>query len=187
MGLTAGFRPHFIGGNNHLPDASAPAPVHPLTTDYLAEPRRRKFSTIIIRRFVRVQRRSRTAPLALRGGHGRHLCRRSDGRKQRPSGKDTCTRTARDPTALEALKSSDLLEVVVFPIESVFATVRHRTVRTKGALSAKTAKLMVFKLVNAVAKTWRRLKGEISCRKSSKASNSKTASRSSKCRLTTPP
>ena len=46
------------------------------------------------------------------------------------------------------------------PIESVFATVRHRTVRTKGALSAKTAKLMVFKLVDAAAKTWRRLKGE---------------------------
>jgi putative transposase len=46
------------------------------------------------------------------------------------------------------------------PIESVFATVRHRTVRTKGALSAKTARLMVFKLVNAAAKTWRRLKGE---------------------------
>ena len=46
------------------------------------------------------------------------------------------------------------------PIESVFATVRHRTVRTKGTLSAKTAKLMVFKLVDAAAKTWRRLKGE---------------------------
>ena len=46
------------------------------------------------------------------------------------------------------------------PIESVFATVRHRTVRTKGALSATTAKLMVFKLVIAAAKTWRRLKGE---------------------------
>ena len=46
------------------------------------------------------------------------------------------------------------------PIESVFATVRHRTVRTKGALSATTAKLMVFKLVAAAAKTWRRLKGE---------------------------
>jgi putative transposase len=46
------------------------------------------------------------------------------------------------------------------PIESIFATVRHRTVRTKGTLSAKTAKLMVFKLVNAAAKTWRRLKGE---------------------------
>jgi transposase-like protein len=45
------------------------------------------------------------------------------------------------------------------PIESVFATVRHRTVRTRGALSQKTAKLMVFKLVQAAAKTWRRLKG----------------------------
>jgi len=46
------------------------------------------------------------------------------------------------------------------PIESVFATVRHRTVRTKGSLSQRTAKLMVFKLVAAAAKTWRRLKGE---------------------------
>ena len=46
------------------------------------------------------------------------------------------------------------------PIESVFATVRHRTVRTRGSLSPKTAKLMVFKLVSAAAKTWRRLKGE---------------------------
>jgi putative transposase len=42
------------------------------------------------------------------------------------------------------------------PIESVFATVRHRTVRTKGALSQDTARLMVFKLVTAAAKTWRR-------------------------------
>ena len=46
------------------------------------------------------------------------------------------------------------------PIESVFATVRHRTVRTKGALSQDTARLMVFKLVMAAAKTWRRPKGE---------------------------
>ena len=45
------------------------------------------------------------------------------------------------------------------PIESVFATFRHRTVRTKGVLSQKTAKLMVFMLVQAAAKTWRRLKG----------------------------
>ena len=37
------------------------------------------------------------------------------------------------------------------PIESVFATVRHRTVRTKGALSQTTAKLMVFKLVQTAA------------------------------------
>src|SRR6202142_4591858 len=45
------------------------------------------------------------------------------------------------------------------PIESVFATVRHRTVRTKGSLSPRTARLMVFKLVIAASKTWRRLKG----------------------------
>ena len=46
------------------------------------------------------------------------------------------------------------------PVESVFATVRHRTVRIKGALSQKTARLMVFKLVMAASKTWRHLKGE---------------------------
>ena len=46
------------------------------------------------------------------------------------------------------------------PIESVFATVRPRTVRTKGSLSPTTARLMVFKLIMAAAKTWRRLIGE---------------------------
>lgn len=45
------------------------------------------------------------------------------------------------------------------PIESVFATVRHRTVRSKGCLSHKTALAMVFKLVTAASKTWRRLSG----------------------------
>jgi transposase-like protein len=45
------------------------------------------------------------------------------------------------------------------PIESVFATVRHRTVRTKGSLSPTTARLMVFRLVIAASATWRRLKG----------------------------
>ena len=45
------------------------------------------------------------------------------------------------------------------PVESVFATVRHRTVRTKGALSQKTVKLMVFTLVRAASKKWRRLNG----------------------------
>jgi putative transposase len=53
-----------------------------------------------------------------------------------------------------------ILIPVTNPIESVFATVRHRTVRTKGALSQVTARLMVFKLVMTAAKTWRRLKGE---------------------------
>ena len=33
------------------------------------------------------------------------------------------------------------------PIESTFATVRHRTIRAKGCLSNKTALAMVFKLV----------------------------------------
>lgn len=46
-------------------------------------------------------------------------------------------------------------------IESIFATVRHQTVPTKGALSATTAKLMVRKLIMAESKTWRRLNGEI--------------------------
>ena len=46
------------------------------------------------------------------------------------------------------------------PIESVFATVRHRAVRMKGALSQNTARLMVFKLVMAASKTWRRLRGQ---------------------------
>jgi len=38
------------------------------------------------------------------------------------------------------------------PIESVFATVRHRTVRTKGSLSPQTVRLMVFKLIDAASK-----------------------------------
>ena len=46
------------------------------------------------------------------------------------------------------------------PIESAFATVRHHTVRMKGALSQDTARLMVFKLVMAASKSWRRLQGQ---------------------------
>ena len=45
------------------------------------------------------------------------------------------------------------------PIESTFATVRHRTIRSKGCLSNKTALAMVFKLVEAAQKGWRRLRG----------------------------
>ena len=45
------------------------------------------------------------------------------------------------------------------PIESTFATVRHRTIRSKGCLSNKTALAMVFKLAEAAQKSWRRLKG----------------------------
>lgn len=45
------------------------------------------------------------------------------------------------------------------PIESTFATVRHRTIRAKGCLSNKTALAMVFKIADAAQKGWRRLNG----------------------------
>jgi len=45
------------------------------------------------------------------------------------------------------------------PIESTFATVRHRTIRSRGCLSNKTALAMIFKLAQAAEKSWRRLKG----------------------------
>ena len=35
------------------------------------------------------------------------------------------------------------------PIESTFATVRHRTIRSKGCMSNRTALAIVFKLVEA--------------------------------------
>jgi putative transposase len=44
-------------------------------------------------------------------------------------------------------------------IESSFATVRHRTMRSKGCLSNKTALAMIFKLAEAAEQTWRRLDG----------------------------
>jgi len=68
------------------------------------------------------------------------------------------------------------------PIERVFATVRHRTVRTKGALSQKTAKLTVFTLIQAASKNGCASKAETSCQKSSKVSKSTTVSK----RPTTP-
>ncbi|MGY2937638.1 hypothetical protein ACVWZ6_007240 [Bradyrhizobium sp. GM6.1] len=48
---------------------------------------------------------------------------------------------------------------VTNPIESTFATVRHRTIRSKGCLSNKTALAMVFKLLEAAQRSWRRLDG----------------------------
>jgi transposase-like protein len=46
------------------------------------------------------------------------------------------------------------------PIESTFATVRHRTTRAKGCLSDDTGVIMVFKLINAAQSSWRRLDGQ---------------------------
>jgi Transposase, Mutator family len=45
------------------------------------------------------------------------------------------------------------------PIESTFSTVRHRTIRSKGCRSNKTALAMVFKLLEGAQKSWRRLDG----------------------------
>ena len=45
------------------------------------------------------------------------------------------------------------------PIESTFATVRLRTVKTKGCLSRKTALAMVFKLILRARRKWRKLDG----------------------------
>jgi putative transposase len=46
------------------------------------------------------------------------------------------------------------------PIESTFATVRHRTTRAKGCLSHDTGMIMVFKLIVAAQSSWRRLDGQ---------------------------
>ncbi len=46
------------------------------------------------------------------------------------------------------------------PIESTFATVRHRTKRSKGCLSYEIAKIMVFKMIEAAQKSWRKLDGQ---------------------------
>jgi transposase-like protein len=45
------------------------------------------------------------------------------------------------------------------PIESTFATVRHRTVKTRGCVSRESRLSMVFKLAVAAEQRWRRLKG----------------------------
>ncbi len=45
------------------------------------------------------------------------------------------------------------------PIESTFATVRHRTRRTKGCGSRSATLMMVYKLTNEAEKHWRRLNG----------------------------
>ena len=46
------------------------------------------------------------------------------------------------------------------PIESTFATVRHRTTQTKGCLSRKTGLAMAFKLMMSAQKKWRKLDGQ---------------------------
>ncbi len=45
------------------------------------------------------------------------------------------------------------------PIESTFATVRHRTKRSKGCLSRAKTRIIVFKLIKAAEKNWLKLRG----------------------------
>jgi hypothetical protein len=54
---------------------------------------------------------------------------------------------------------TNTLEFSPSPNENTFATVRHRTIRSKGCLSNRTALTMVFKLLEAAQKSWRRLDG----------------------------
>jgi transposase-like protein len=83
------------------------------------------------------------------------------------------TFSAKYPAAAECLKK-DRTELLAFydfpaehwihlrttnPIESVFATVRLRTDKTRGAGSRCACLTMVFKLMQSAAKTWRLLNG----------------------------
>lgn len=45
------------------------------------------------------------------------------------------------------------------PIENTFATVRHRTGKTKGCLSRKTGLAMAFKLMMSAQSKWRKPDG----------------------------
>ena len=45
------------------------------------------------------------------------------------------------------------------PIESTFATIRHRTRQTKGCGSRLATLTMVFKLAQSAEKRWRKLRG----------------------------
>jgi transposase-like protein len=81
--------------------------------------------------------------------------------------------TAKYPKAVEKIRK-DRDELLAFydfpaehwqhvrttnPIESTFATVRHRTTRTRNCLSRATFLGMAFKLIEAAEQSWRRIRG----------------------------
>ena len=72
------------------------------------------------------------------------------------------------------------------PIESTFATVRHRAIRSKGCLSNKTALAMIFKLAQAAENSWHRLKGHAQLPKVIRGVKFKDDASSSRCRLIPP-
>ncbi len=45
------------------------------------------------------------------------------------------------------------------PIESTFATIRHRTDQAKGCVSRNTMLAMIYKLGMSAEKRWRKLRG----------------------------
>ena len=45
------------------------------------------------------------------------------------------------------------------PIESTFATIRHRTKQAKGCVSRTTMLAMIYKLGMSAEKRWRRIRG----------------------------
>ena len=45
-------------------------------------------------------------------------------------------------------------------IESTFATVRHRTVKSRGCFSRDTIMMSVFKLIKEAEKNWKKLYGQ---------------------------
>ena len=83
------------------------------------------------------------------------------------------TREARYPKAVEKLEKDrdSLLAFYDFPaehwqhirttnaIESTFATVRHRTSRTRNCVSRSTFLGLAFKLIEEAEKSWRRIRG----------------------------
>ncbi len=80
---------------------------------------------------------------------------------------------AKHPKAVECLKKDRALLLAFYgfpaehwthiqtgnPIESTFATIRHRTTRTQNCVSRNTLLGLVFQLALAAQKSWRRLDG----------------------------
>ena len=72
------------------------------------------------------------------------------------------------------------------PIESTFATVRHRTVKTKGCLSRKTALAMAFKLIK-LSCAQRKIGGSWTTQIRSPKLSKECRSRAGSNKLNTPP
>jgi hypothetical protein len=96
------------------------------------------------------------------------------GRRSRSAGENVPYRhAAKYPKATETLKKDreSFLAFYDFPaehwqhlrttnaIESTFATVRHRTTRTRNCISRPTFLGLAFKLIEEAEKTWRRING----------------------------